>query len=121
MKYKILFLKLYIMNDIKTVWLLHFIGNIMSWWLLGILLTIIFLVIKKDIDENTKKVCYKIINFNLSFWIYFWISFALMFLLIWFITTPILYIIWLVILILGFIKHLAWEDYDYPMSIEFLK
>ena len=103
------------------VWLLHFIGNIMSWGFLGTLLVLIFMIQKKDIDEKTKLVCYNIINFNISFWIYFAISFILIFLLVWFITTPILALIWIILLVIWFIKHLAWDDYKYPMSIEFLK
>lgn len=108
-------------NNVKIVWLLHFIGNIISGWLLGTLLVIWYLLFTSNIDEKTKKVCYHIINFNLSFWIYFAIGFVLMFVLIWFIILPIVAIIWIIILVIWFIKHLAWDDYEYPLAIEFLK
>ncbi len=108
-------------NNIKIIWLLHFLGNICSWWVLGTLLVILYLLLSKEINEKTRQVCYNIINFNLSFWIYFAVSFALMIVLVGFLTTPILFIIWIVLLVLGFIKHLAEDNYKYPLSIEFLK
>ncbi len=108
-------------NDIRLVWLLHFIWNIVSGWLLWTVGTVLFLILKSDISDETKKTCYNIINFNISYWIYMWISFLLMFVLIGFLTTPIIWIIWIVSLVIGFIKHLDGKDYIYPMTITFLK
>lgn len=108
-------------NNIKIIGLLHFLGNICSWGILWTLLVILYLLLSKEINEKTKKVCYNIINFNLSFWIYFAVSFALMFILIGFLTTPIVFIVWIILLVIGFIKHLAEDDYKFPLSIEFLK
>ncbi len=108
-------------NNIKIVWILHFAGNIISWWLLWTLLIIWYLLISSNLDEKTKKVCYQVINFNISFWLYFGIAFVLMFVLIWFILIPIVFITWVILLIIWFIKHLAWDDYEYPLSIQILK
>ncbi len=108
-------------ENIKLVWILHFAWNIISGWILWTLLVIWFLLLSNNLDEKTKKVCYHIINFNLSFWVYFWIAFVLMFVLIWFLLMPLVAITWFVILILWFIKHIAWDDYEYPLSIELLK
>ena len=108
-------------NNIKIVWILHFAWNIISGGVLGTLFVIWYLLLSSNLDEKTKKVCYHVINFNLSFWIYFAVAFVLMFVLIWFIIIPIVAITWVVILVIWFIKHLAWDDYEYPLSIEFLK
>lgn len=108
-------------NSVKIVWILHFAWNLISWWLLWTILVIWYLLINSNLDEKTKKVCYQIINFNISFWIYFAIWFALLFVLVWFLILPILFICWIIILVIWFIKHLAWDEYDYPMSIELLK
>lgn len=108
-------------NNIKIVWILHFLGNIFSWGIIWTLLVIWYLLLSQNINEKTKQTCYNIINFNLSFWIYFAISFVLIFLLIWFVTTPILFIIWIILLVIWFIKHIAWDNYEYPISIKFLK
>lgn len=110
-----------VQEEIKLVWLIHIIWNILSGWLVWTLFVVGYLFLKENIDQKVKNVCYNIINFNLSFIIYFAISFALIFVLVWFITTPILWIIWLVSIVLWAIKHLAWEDYEYAMSIDFLK
>lgn len=110
-----------VQEEIKLVWLIHIIWNILSGWLVGTLFVVGYLFLKENIDTKVKNVCYNIINFNLSFIIYFAIWFALVFLLIWFIILPILWIIWLVSIVLWAIKHLAWDDYKYPLSIEFLQ
>ncbi len=108
-------------EQIKIIGLLHFCGNIVSGGVLWTLLTIWYLLVQNDITPQAKQTIYSIINFNVSFLIYFAISGILIFVLIGFITTPILAIIWVVSLIIGFIKHLAGEKYDYVMSIKFLK
>lgn len=108
-------------EDIKVVWLLHFVGNIVSGGLLWTVWAVLFLVLKDGLSDETRQACYNIINFNISYWIYMGISFLLMFVLIWFLTTPIIAIIWFVSLIIGFLKHLEWKNYEYPLTINFLK
>ena len=108
-------------EQIKIVWLLHFIWNIVSWGILWTVLVIIYMFITDNLQPKTKQAIYGIINFNVSFFIYITISALLIFILIGFITTPILAIIWFIALVIWFIKHLAWESYKYPMSITFLK
>lgn len=105
----------------KIVGLLHFIGNLLSGWLLGMMLVAGYLLLKNDIDPEVKKTCYHILNFNFSFWIYFAIAWVLMFLLIGFIIIPFVGLAWIILLVIGFIKHLAGDDYEYPLTIEFLK
>lgn len=108
-------------NNIKIVGILHFLGNIFSWGILGTLLVIGYLLLSKDINAKTRQTCYNIINFNISFWMYFVVSGALIFVLIWIVLLPIVFIIWIVILIIGFIKHLSGENYKYPLAIEIIK
>jgi len=108
-------------QGIKLIGLLHFIGNIISGWLLGTILVVWYLALKSDISEIEKKTCYNIINFNISFWIYFVIAWILLFVLIGFPILPIVAITWVILLVIWFIKHLAGETYDYPLSITFLK
>lgn len=108
-------------NNIKIVGILHFLGNIFSWWILGTILVIGYLLLSRDINAKTRQTCYNIINFNISFWIYFAISWVLIFVLIGFVLLPIVFLIWIIILVIGFIKHLSWEDYKYPLSIELIK
>ncbi len=109
------------MNNIKLIGILHFAGNILSGGLLGTLLVVWFLILRNDLSDAEKKTCYHIINFNISFWIYFAIGWILLFVLIGFLILPIVGIIWIILLVIGFIKHLAGEDYEYPLAITFLK
>lgn len=108
-------------RQIKTVWLLHFCWNIFSWWILWTVLVVFYLLIEDNLEEKAKKTIYEIINFNLSFLIYFIISFILCFVLIGIPMLVIGAIIWIIWLIIGFIKHLSWENYSYPLAIKFLK
>ena len=108
-------------SQIKIVWLLHFIWNILSGWILWTLLVVWYLLINNDLNKNTKTVIYDIINFNLTFLILLAIAWILMIILIWILLLPIWAIIWFILLILGFIKHLAWDRYEYPIMFTFLK
>jgi uncharacterized Tic20 family protein len=49
------------------------------------------------------------------------VSFILMVVLIGFLMIGIWAILWFVFLVIGFIKHLNGERYEYPLSIKFLK
>lgn len=108
-------------EQIKLVWLLHFIWNIVSWGILWTVLVVVYMFITDNIQPKTKKAIYSIINFNVSFLIYMVISFILVFVLIWIPMLIIGAIIWFVALVIWFIKHLAWDSYEYPLTITFLK
>jgi len=108
-------------EDIKMVWILHFAWNIFSGWTLWIILVIGFLLMKSDISQESKKVCYNIINFNISYILYIIISAILLLTLVWFVLLPIVILIWFIVFIIWFIKHIAWDNYEYPLSIKFLK
>lgn len=108
-------------QQIKLIWSLHFIWNIVSWWILWTILVAVYMFMSKDLQPKSKKVIYNIINFNVSFYIYMTVSFVLIIILI---GIPMLIIgafIWFIGLILWFIKHLAWDDFHYPLAIPFLK
>ena len=108
-------------SQIKIVWLLHFLWNIFSGWIIGTLLVVWYLFINDDVTKKTKEIIYDIINFNLTFLILLFISWMLTVILIWFLLLPIWYIAWFVFLVIWFIKHLAWEKYEYPITFTFLK
>ena len=108
-------------SQIKIVWLLHFIWNIISGWILWTVLVIWYLFVSNDLTKKTKTVIYDIINFNLTFIILLVIAWILVFVLIGLLLLPIWFIIWFVLLVLGFIKHLAWDRYEYPIMFTFLK
>jgi len=102
--------------------ILHFIGNILSGGTLGLVLVLIYLVVRKDtLSSEEKNTCYEIINFNISFILYSCIAGILIFVLIGFILLPIVYIIGIILLVIGFTKHLNGENYRYPGIIRFVK
>ena len=65
------------------------------------------MLLNKEIKTETKSICYDIINFNLSFIIYFVAGFLSLFILIGFLILPVLYVAWIILMILGAIKHFA--------------
>lgn len=118
-------------EGVKMLGILHLVGNILSGGTLGIVLVLAYFLIRKDeLSELEKKTCYEIINFNLSFIIYtciagilFWLGMLLIFILIGFILLPILpivYVTWIVLMIMGFLRHLEGENYQYPLIIRFI-
>ena len=109
------------LEQIKLVWLLHFIWNIVSWGILWTVLVVVYMFITDNLQTKTKKTIYSIINFNVSFFIYMVISFILVFVLIWIPMLIIWAIIWFVTLVIWFIKHLWGDSYEYPLTIKFLK
>ncbi len=108
-------------EQIKIVGMIHFFGNIVWWWILGTLWVIWYLIAIDDIDPKAKTVIYDIINFNLSFYIYMIIAFMLIIIIIGLPMLIVGSVVWFVVLVIGFIKHLAWERYEYPFSIKMLK
>ena len=79
-------------------------------------------MVQKDIlTPEEKNTCYEIMNFNISFILYSCVAGILIFVLIGFILLPIIYIIGLILLVIGFTKHLNGENYRYPGIIRFVK
>ena len=108
-------------EQIKLVWILHFIWNLVSWGILWTVLVVVYMFVTDNIQPKTKTTIYNIINFNISFFIYMFISFVLVFILIGIPMLIIWGIIWFVALVIWFIKHLAGDTYEYPLTIKFLK
>ncbi len=108
-------------EGVKMLGILHLVGNILSGGLLGILLVVCYLLVRKDtLSQLEKETCYEIINFNLSFLIYGFISACLMIILVGFILLPVVAITGLVLMILGFLHHLTGDNYRYPLTIRFV-
>lgn len=79
-------------------------------------------MVQKDVlTPEEKNTCYEIMNFNISFILYSCVAGILIFVLIGFILLPIIYIIGLILLVIGFTKHLNGENYQYPGIIRFVK
>jgi len=79
------------------------------------------LVRKDELTPQEKEICYEIINFNISFILYTCIAGILIFVLIGFILLPIVYLVGIILLVIGFTKHLNGENYQYPGIIRFVK
>lgn len=108
-------------EGVKMLGILHLVGNIFSGGLLGIILVVIYLLIQKDqLSQLEKETCYEIINFNLSFIIYTFISACAMFILVGFLLLPIVVVTGIVLMIMGFLRHLVGENYRYPLIIRFI-
>ena len=79
------------------------------------------MLINKELKPEAKSICYDIINFNLSFIIYFIVGFLSLFILVGILILLVLYIAWLILMIIGAVKHFAGEKYSYAMVIQFIK
>ncbi len=79
------------------------------------------MVTNKEIKPEAKNICYDIINFNLSFILYFIAGFLAIFVIVGIFILPVLAIAWLILMIVGAVKHFAGERYVYPMVIRFIK
>lgn len=108
-------------ESVKLLGILHLVGNIISGGLLGIILVVIYYLIRKNtLSLAERQTCFEIINFNLSFMLYGFISGLLIIVLIGLLLLPIVLLTWFVLMILGFVKHLSGENYTYPLIIRFL-
>jgi uncharacterized protein len=106
---------------IKMLGILHLVGNIVSGGLLGIILVVVYYMTRKNtLSSLEKETCFEIINFNLSFMFYTFISGCLIIILIGLLLLPAVLIAWFVLMIMGFMKHIAGENYQYPLIIRFL-
>ena len=79
------------------------------------------MLVNKELTPEAKSICYDIINFNLSFIIYFIAGFLSLFIIVGVFILPVLYVAWLILMIVGAVKHFAGERYVYKMVIQFIK
>lgn len=108
-------------EGVKMLGILHLIGNLVSGGTLGIILVVAYLLIRKnELSPLEKETCYEIINFNLSFLLYALIATAAIIIVIGIILLPVVAVTGLVLMILGFMRHLLGENYRYPLIIRFI-
>lgn len=108
-------------EGVKMLGILHLAGNLLSGGTLGLVLVLVYLLVRKNVlSQLEKETCYEIINFNISFIIYLFIASMLIFVIIGFLIFPVVLIAWFVLMILGFIRHLIGENYRYPFIIRFV-
>ena len=101
-------------EGVKMLGILHLVGNIFSGGVLGIILAVLYLVIRKnELSQLEKETCYEIINFNLSFILYTFVAACSMILLVGFVLLPVVVVTGLVLMIMGFLRHLVGENYKY--------
>ena len=80
--------------------ILHLVGNLLSGGTLGIILVIIYFLVKKDeLSELERQTCFEIINFNLSFIVYSFVAACTIVLIIGVVLFPLVLVIWLVLMI----------------------
>lgn len=97
-------------------------GNILSGGTLGLILILAYLFIRQEaMSAEEKATCYEIINFNISFILYSFVAGILMIVLIGFILFPMVWVAGMVLLVIGFIRHLHGENYQYPGIIRLVK
>jgi uncharacterized membrane protein len=65
------------------------------------------MLMNKDLKSEAKAICYDIINFNLSFILYFIAGFLAIFVVVGIFILPVLAIAWLILMIVGAVKHFA--------------
>jgi uncharacterized Tic20 family protein len=108
-------------QGVKMLGILHLAGNLLSGGTLGLILVVLYYFIQKNkLSTLEKETCFEIINFNLSFIIYALVSGFLVILIIGLLLVPVVLITWLVLMIVGFIKHISGENYKYPFIIRFV-
>lgn len=108
-------------EGVKMLGILHLVGNIFSGGVLGIILVVLYLVIRKnDLSQLEKETCYEIINFNLSFILYTFVAACSMVLLVGFVLLPVVVVTAIVLMVMGFLRHLVGENYKYPFIIRFV-
>ncbi len=105
-------------EGVKMLGIFHFIANLISGGTLGIIVVLAYFLSKKsELSQLEKDTCFEILNFNISFLLYtlvLFISVVGIFLI------PFLALVYLVLLVLGFVSHLKGKNYKYPLAIRFL-
>lgn len=112
--------KMYQSEHIKLWWTLFFIWNLLAWlWIIAII--IYYIVKKEELNDYERKAFYEMFNFSISLLLYFIISSILVLVIIWIFLILILVMFAFIVSIIGFIKHLTWKNYEYPLTISFFK
>ena len=105
-------------EDVKMLGIFHFVANIISGGTLGIIVVLAYFLWKKsELSHIEKATCYEVLNFNISFLLY---TLVLAVSVVGIFLIPFLALIYLVLLILGFVNHLKGKNYQYPLVIRFL-
>jgi uncharacterized Tic20 family protein len=100
---------------------IHIVSNIMSGWFFGTIVIGGYLLLKKDLSDDIRTICYDILNFNISFILYTIAGAISLVILIGFVLLPLIYLTWIILLIIGAMNHLNGKRYFYPMTIKFFK
>jgi uncharacterized Tic20 family protein len=108
-------------EGVKMLGILHLAGNLLSGGTLGLILVVLYYFVQKNkLSQLEKETCFEIINFNLSFIVYAFTAAVLMIVLIGFLLIPVVLLTWLILMIVGFLKHISGENYKYPFIIRFV-
>lgn len=108
-------------EGVKMLGILHLAGNLLSGGTLGLILVVLYYFVQKNkLSTLEKETCFEIINFNLSFIVYAFTAAVLMIVLIGFLLIPVVLLTWLILMIVGFLKHISGENYKYPFIIRFV-
>jgi len=99
--------------------ILHALTFFTGFWLIWI---IIYYIIQKDKLSNEEIEATKnTINFHISFFIYLFVSSILIIIFIGFLWILVFWIAYIIFWIIGFMKLINWEVYDFHWSIKLLK
>lgn len=82
---------------------------------------LVYWLMKKDQSAYIDQMGKNVLNFNISFTIYLFVSSILISLLIGIILLPIVGIVWLIFTILAIVNANKGLQYDFPLTIKFLK
>ena len=108
-------------EGVKMLGILHLAGNLLSGGTLGLILVVLYYFVQKNkLSTLEKETCFEIINFNLSFIVYAFTAAVLMIVLVGFLLIPVVLLTWLILMIVGFLKHISGENYKYPFIIRFV-
>ena len=104
-------------NDEKNMVMLCHFGQLMG----GIVIPLIIWMMKKETMLCLDKEAKKIINFQISMIIYSLVSMALCFVIIGFLLLPVVIGLTIVCPIIGGVKCMNDEEFNYPFAINFIK
>ncbi len=108
-------------EGVKMLGILHLAENLLSGGTLGLILVVLYYFVQKNkLSTLEKETCFEIINFNLSFIVYAFTAAVLMIVLVGFLLIPVVLLTWLILMIVGFLKHISGENYKYPFIIRFV-
>lgn len=107
---------------IKILGIVNILWLIFWAWFLGLIVNgVIYVLKQEEMNEEERKAYLNTFNFYISILIYSTISAILMIVLIGFAMLFILAIFAVIVFVIGLIKNLSWENYEYPLMIQFFK